>query len=795
MMAAHRPPKNKFGTSGGGQVTKEDCPVSSSFLMCPPANKKAKLHHHPHGVAVVNKNHNNGEDDLKKKNDKNNNRLTSSSPIDVLAHPAATSTTAAANNGIHHEVVVKTLPPSLRGIAEAAKTFNSSSRSNIYSAAHERQQNPPPTAQLVAFPTEALYVLTCCVKTTSKKKVLLANAAASSSAHHDSVASTLVDSTADICSTGNSSSGSAGESQDCGGSGHNNGEKKPSNRCGVHPSNSSLECLVSRQKLTQQEAKLLPGAVATTPSVFVIDNKHAQHYCHFSQPKIFAIRPKQRIDLVQSSSSLLAESGGDTGVGSRLDQPNSCSANTSHSTSAPLKSPPTPSSTTVTVGEPMTIPPSPKKSNAMVALTSSPSLCFPLTPKLTSTTPSSVVATHAITPIPTSNNAAITHNDAKMPPSLPLSSHNDPSNNHSSNNDIGTSKIVAVNFSESYEAFSRLANMFWPGPMIIYAPARMISVGNAHEESSASSSLQQQQKPHNWQRSSSSSSNTSSSSSCPSLPSFTNLQSLEVGEGRNLSQVAVLPPSVLIPSRDLLLDLDGGSNDFFIGMQCPSHPLSRKILTEIYRPRGSSSTFSMKHSSSTDSLASYSSLDMSTLQHRQGNIRCGIAVVGSYIAPMTVGSASTSLVSTHDQKEESVLATTAANVKKILTSSPSPSSINSNLNRAAEQIYVVDGEDTTRENFSVPTCHYGGMSPVSLLVDGDNRTIYLLRHQGGVGKGGYNNLNEEKIYRALLQPPSSLKKSTSAVNVSGSNKAESNKEIDRVITAVLSRWKVVERNA
>eukprot|EP00985_Skeletonema_marinoi_P008764 scaffold4011_cov128-Skeletonema_marinoi.AAC.3 len=436
-----------------------------------------------------------------------------------------------------------------------------------------------------------------------------------------------------------------------------------------------------------------------------------------------------------------------------------------------------------------------------------------MTPKATAdnATPSSSSSVATVSPI-IANNVAIAHmNDAKMPPSLPLSSHSRPSNNHSSNNNIklGTSKILAANFSESYEAFSRLTNKFWPGPMIIYAPARMIRVGNT--TTGCTDLLTLQKSSHNnWPRSSSTESS-SSSSSCPSLPSFTNLYSLEKGEGAagnnmDSQEVPVLPPSILIPLRDLLPGENNNTNNeeqFFIGMQCPSHPLARKILTEIYRPRRgsitstSASSVPMTHSTSTESFASFSSLDTSiTFPHcRQGkqqHVRCGVAVVGSYVAPLLTGGPSSS----SGGSSTTVVANSATNVTKILSSSAS--SNNSNVNRAAEQIYIVNGEDTTHENFSVPTCNYGGVSPISLVVDGDNRTIHLLRHhQNGhnVVSGGCKNIHKDKIYRALLQPPSSLRSTTAAnVNNCSNKKTSSTREIDRVITAVLSRWKVVEHH-
>ena len=809
--AAHRPPKNKYlGTQEG--------------VMYP--NKKAKFCHH-HGDVTVDTNGDNSSSANGTNNEENNtndHRHMSSSPTDVLTHPTAaaapsTSTVAANNtNGIFSAAaVVKTLPPSLKGIAEAAKGLNSSLRNihncRLATAHHLQQKSSLPRQQLVAFPTEALYVLTCCVKTTSKKKIILANtaAAADSRNHNESTASSsLIGSSSSSCSYGD-----------------------------IHPSNPSLDHLLSRQTpiihhQQQEEGNLLSSSRAMpTPSVFVIDNKHAQHYCQFSAPKIFAIRPKQqsRSDLMadgpssSSSSLLMAGTNNSSGVESKMNHHplkqdeeqelglglGCTNNNTSYSPSSSpriQKSSLLLSSSSISsTGEPA------PDCGVIAASASSSSLCFPMTPKTTAdnTTPSSTSSVATVSPI-IANNVAIAHmNDAKMPPSLPLSSHSRPSNNHSSNSKLGTSKILAANFSESYEAFSRLTNKFWPGPMIIYAPARMIRVGNTTTGCTDLSSSLQKSSHNNWQRSSSTES--SSSSSCPSLPSFTNLYSLEKGEGaagnKDSQEVPVLPPPVLIPLRDLLPDRnDGGGNNnntnneeqFFIGMQCPSHPLARKILTEIYRPRRgsitsttSASSLPMTHSTSTESFASFSSLDTSiTFPHcRQGkqqqHVRCGVAVVGSYVAPLLTGGSSSS-------GSSSTVANSATNVTKILLSSAS-----SNVNRAAaEQIYVVNGEDTTHENFSVPTCNYGGVSPISLVVDGDNRTMHLLRHhQNGhdVVSGGCKNIHKDKIYRALLQPPSSLRSST-AINVDNcsNNKASSTREIDRVITAVLSRWKVVEHH-
>lgn len=809
MAASSQPAKNKIRTSGGGNT--EDfavTPPSFSFSMPPPMKKAKHCHNHRHcgGGAKISENTNNssinGEGGEELANNKKNGRQLVS-PTDVLAHPAAA---AAINNGSRRQetAFIKTLPPSLRGINEAAKTLQLSSRSSKNNTSTAPARNPhQQTPQLVAFPTEALYVLTCCVKTTSQKKLLRSNTNDSIiKSRNDSAASSLIGSSSPGSCSFASGAVALGEGEDtpgctnssgvgdCGGSGDidpsTDRKKQAIHYDAVHPPNSSLDHLLSRIGPNQEVSR--EGA----PSVFVLGNKHAQHYCEFSTPKMFAIRPKQRSG---SSSQLLKKR-------EEEEKEVGCSEETC-SLSSPIKSSQQSlSSSSVTTDWPMTIPPSPKKSCTIPTSTSSSSLFVPVTPKTTSV---EGAAANAVTPIAANNTVAA----------------------HAAS----LAKIHAVNFSESYEAFSRLANKFWPGPMIIYAPARMVGGGGEHKGNGSgsgsstdrkdlrSSPTLQQQQQRTWSRQSSSGSSASSSSSsvcCPSLPSFTNLRSLNTGGATgavgamesNSSQVPVLPPSLLIPERNLLPDRDysdcGSSrenNRFFIGMQCPSHPLSRKLLTEVHRPRGAStsstSVSTITHSPSTDSLASFSSLDKSPSQQQQ--IRCGIAVVGSYIQPLTLAATSSPSLSPDgrdDQEDKgnghggTILATSASNVKEILSTSPNQSD--------TEQIRVVNGEDSTREHWSVPTCNYV-THPISLVVDGDNRTIHLLRnrHDGGGGVASGSDYSKEIIYRALLQPSStSSKLTTASLNMeNGNNKGASTtsrSEIDRVITAVLSRWKVVE---
>jgi hypothetical protein len=113
------------------------------------------------------------------------------------------------------------------------------------------------------------------------------------------------------------------------------------------------------------------------------------------------------------------------------------------------------------------------------------------------------------------------------------------------------------------------------------------------------------------------------------------------------------------------------------------------------------------------------------------------------------------------------------------------------------RLFIVDGEDT-RESFSVPTCQYGKPHPVSLLIDGENRTIHLIRRCLDSPESLL--VSKGSIHRALLKPASTTNNGQS-LQLSGAShsldavkekKADSSSSIDRVITAALSRWKIRE---
>jgi tRNA A37 threonylcarbamoyladenosine synthetase subunit TsaC/SUA5/YrdC len=310
-------------------------------------------------------------------------------------------------------------------------------------------------------------------------------------------------------------------------------------------------------------------------------------------------------------------------------------------------------------------------------------------------------------------------------------------------------KLCAASFSESREAFLRLASKFWPGPVVIHVQARML--GEAYEPASKLSEKK------------------ASVSSIPSLPSLPSMGDLVAAASFDfdLASVPVLPPTVLIPASRLLsaASANQDSERYFVGMQCPSHPLPRRILNEVYRASTGPPPADSR-SQSSGSLASMSSdenVDCGTKANQgkasscgPGRARSSIAVVGCMVSSV-----------------KGPGAVTAKEVKDAVAAL-------SQKENEPGRVFVLDGEDT-HESFSVPTCQYGGPHPVSILVDGENRTIHLVRRQSTEGKKTAP--TKDSIYRALRN---------AVPHGAGKDTKGHTSSIDRVITAVLSRWKVEE---
>jgi len=336
---------------------------------------------------------------------------------------------------------------------------------------------------------------------------------------------------------------------------------------------------------------------------------------------------------------------------------------------------------------------------------------------------------------PKLSTAATTNGGLKCPPSTPIT----PGNTTNTQK-----KLCAANFSESREVFLRLSSKFWPGPVIFNVQVRALGGEDLISPFENEKMM-------------------STSTSMTSLPSLLSSTGDLVAAGKtsptpiSAAALPILPESALIPAAELLPAQGGVSQDddrYFVSMRCPSHPLSQKILKEIYHgpsSRLNTSSPTVAPSQSTESLISISSMDDSNGSKSNSRPRSrSIAVVGCEVP--TGCSISSS-------------ATTAADVDKVMSTKKKDGSV-----------FIVNGEDN-REMFSVPTCQYGKSHPISLVIDGDNKTIHLIRH----AKDQASPVTKDSVYSALIKPDTNNKE-----------KKGDTSSIDRVISAVLSRWKIVE---
>ena len=351
-------------------------------------------------------------------------------------------------------------------------------------------------------------------------------------------------------------------------------------------------------------------------------------------------------------------------------------------------------------------------------------------------------------------------------------------------------RLSAANFSESREAFLRLASKFWPGPVAIHVRVRTLG---GEEDVDGLNLLSRAKAPGGEGGDPSSSMSSSSSPSSSMIASFPKVP-MSIGDLVPEGGVSVLPKSVLLSASRLLtgrdasnIDNDGGDLEerreaYFVGMRCPSHPLSRKILNEAYRGGGGGAApaharAKVSHSESSESLASAGSSSMGNAARARAT---SIAIVG-HAVPGSATCADGGAARTPG-------ATTAEDVVRSMSSAV--------VNRqSAGRIVIVDGEDN-RESFSVPTCQYGEVHPVSLVVDGDSRTVHLIRRDDapvvtrkdeadGISDGTI--LSEASVLRALLKPAS-----FHSLDAIIEKKGDGTGTIDRVITAALSRWKIQE---
>ncbi len=227
------------------------------------------------------------------------------------------------------------------------------------------------------------------------------------------------------------------------------------------------------------------------------------------------------------------------------------------------------------------------------------------------------------------------------------------------------STLAAVTFSESHEVLNRLSTAFWPGFVTIFAPVRTRRL----KCSSISSNEEDTDRLRGH----------GSTGSLNSLASLSSEGSNLPDEYKHLlKSTPVVPDSILKSACDLQLMGVESSVKQYVGMRCPSHPISRKILLDTYGQKKEDLKNPLKG-----------------------------AVIG-------INSSSKKLQSCKDF---------CADLKCL-----DGTSIEAFGNMEKPVIYVVNGDDQ-REQFSVPPCEFGDVSSISLVIDTPNRTIFLVRDE------------------------------------------------------------------
>ena len=228
----------------------------------------------------------------------------------------------------------------------------------------------------------------------------------------------------------------------------------------------------------------------------------------------------------------------------------------------------------------------------------------------------------------------------------------------------------------------------------------------------------------------------------------------------------ILPTSILHPYINTGSDLpdapyDNNESFYYVGMRCPSHPLARRALEEVY--------FRNKQRQQHQSAAGSSSCG--------GGRRVRSRVVVGFNA-------------------KSATWTDCPISAKEVSSQLNGDTINlcpHEVEGTTSYVDVLNGEDE-REMFMAPTCQFGKGACISLVVDDDTKTIHIV-HPEPAGKGGEASTNKKSkitprdIVRALrTSPRASIEIGNSYEDVA----VDAAKVASRVISVVLSRWKCVE---
>ena len=292
-----------------------------------------------------------------------------------------------------------------------------------------------------------------------------------------------------------------------------------------------------------------------------------------------------------------------------------------------------------------------------------------------------------------------------------------------------TSNQTITPISEEREVMERLMSAFWPGPTPIYAPAKQVLLTYTPTTSTTD-------------------------------PPPTKKQKLEPNNKKysHKKSFPILPKSTLVPYSRLLPYSTTNNNDtkdsknnsniavteqYFVGMRCPSHPLSRRLLGEFYFDK----------------------------QHKQRNNHHSKTKLSGVIIGFNALPSSSS--------------TTSKNVVSHL----SIHKYGSKRKENSVTVHVLDGEDK-QELFMVPPCQYG-CDHSSLLVDYSTRTIHILSPNKSSATPSScdpsaTNITVEDVQRALKQPKGNHRKISQ-----GSTGSSSEGDSANAISSISSHWNVV----
>ena len=311
---------------------------------------------------------------------------------------------------------------------------------------------------------------------------------------------------------------------------------------------------------------------------------------------------------------------------------------------------------------------------------------------------------------------------------------------HQRQSDSGT-LVPTVTFSESREVLDRITAAFWPGPVAIFAPAKLRRVAEL---------------------------------GCPEGKG---------DENGDSNFAPVLPPSILIKAEARKHDTTGSNAGrqplSYVGIRCPSHPLARRCLEEVYYKNVRASTGSAsKHRHCTKSSIVI-------------GFDASIPTADDDSATMTPTSVSKPSASTTPTKAKEVcvqLLSPSASRKKAACGTPpkEPSLTKDTI----PTVHVLNGEDR-RELFSHATCEFGPDAFVALIVDDERRTIRIIKRLDPNGIDRHTNVCTATVIRALLRTSPQLTPLSPAKGEKQDPAVAANAGA-RVITAVLRRWTASE---